>query len=261
MKLWILSDLHLEHQTIDPFDIPNADVAVLAGDIHRPVTRSIRWLSEHIGQHMPVIFVPGNHEFYHRGITTSIADGFKETIKFPSVHLLHDTPVIIDGVRFIGATLWTDYALDADPNPGRRRDIDIAAAMEEASLFLADHYMITLKNEWWTPTMARAQHLESRAFIEHELAQPFDGPTVVVTHHGPHPLSVGPRFIGSSLNPAFVSDLSDVIEKGRPDLWVHGHVHHTTDYRVGDTRIVCNPHGYGWENPDFDRAMVIEVKR
>src|SRR5690606_38305588 len=88
---------------------------------------------------------------------------------------------------------------------------------------------------------------------------PFDGRTVVVTHHGPHPGSVHTRYENAAVNGAFVSDLSSLIKAGRPDLWVHGHVHDTFDYRVGSTRVVANPKGYRNENPLFDPAMVIDV--
>jgi len=90
---------------------------------------------------------------------------------------------------------------------------------------------------------------------------PFAGATVVVTHHAPHPGSLHARYKADLLSPAFISDLTAVIESGRPDLWVHGHTHHTFDYTVGPTRIVCNSRGYGEENHDFDRALVVEVGR
>jgi Icc-related predicted phosphoesterase len=82
---------------------------------------------------------------------------------------------------------------------------------------------------------------------------------VVVTHHAVHWQSVHPRFRSDPVTAAFVSDRSALIEGYRPTLWVHGHVHNSSDYRVGATRIICNPHGYGPENPTFDGALVVEV--
>jgi Icc-related predicted phosphoesterase len=82
---------------------------------------------------------------------------------------------------------------------------------------------------------------------------------VVVTHHAPHPLSVHPRYAGSALNASFASDLSEMMELWQPELWVHGHVHDTFDYVVRNTRVVCNPRGYGTENPAFDPALVVEI--
>ena len=84
---------------------------------------------------------------------------------------------------------------------------------------------------------------------------------MVVTHHAPHPGSLHPRYADDMLSAAFVSDLSSIIEAGQPALWVHGHVHTSFDYRVGATRVLCNPHGYGAENPDFEPSLVVEVAR
>ncbi|MGO4816104.1 metallophosphoesterase, partial [Cupriavidus sp. 2MCAB6] len=102
------------------------------------------------------------------------------------------------------------------------------------------------------------------AFIRSELGKPHDGPTVVVTHHAPHPQSVQPRHQGSELSPAFVSDLGALIEEYQPELWIHGHDHGSHDYKVGRTRILANQAGYpnrngDRENPWFDPGCVVEV--
>jgi len=108
------------------------------------------------------------------------------------------------------------------------------------------------------PTMA--VHASSREWLDRMLGRESVDPTVVVTHHGPHPLSVHPRFAGNAVTPAFVSDLSDIIEKHQPPLWLHGHTHDRFDYNVGGTRVVCNPRGYSYENSNgFDPGLVIDV--
>jgi Icc-related predicted phosphoesterase len=117
------------------------------------------------------------------------------------------------------------------------------------------------KKQWrrFRPEEALLSHTTSRIFLNTTLAVPFAGPTVVITHHGVHWGSVHSQFKRDMLIPAYVSDLSDTIEAHQPTLWVHGHVHTSFDYRVGETRIVCNAHGYGDENPDFDGRLVVEV--
>jgi Icc-related predicted phosphoesterase len=110
-----------------------------------------------------------------------------------------------------------------------------------------------------TTARAKVMHERSRAFLRETLATPHDGPTVVVTHHAPHRGSLHPRYVGSPANPGFVSDLEGLILTGKPELWVHGHVHDSYDYRVGRTRVVCNPKGYGNENLGFDPCLVVEV--
>ena len=134
--------------------------------------------------------------------------------------------------------------------------------MAMASMQVLDHRKIWSRalpvREQWTPAHALALHRRSRKWLETELPRPFDGPTVVVTHHAPHPRSIAERFKASPVNGAFVSDLTSLLENG-PTLWVHGHTHDSFDYRVGRTRVVCNPKGYETENPRFDPSLVVEV--
>lgn len=257
MRIWILSDLHRDvgRTPWEPPVIPDADVAVIAGDVCQGLPEAIDWAARTIRPHMAVLMAAGNHEFYNRVHDVELARG-RAAAAAAGVHFLEDGDVTLGGVRFCGSTLWTDYDLDGV----ERR----AKAMDAARRGLNDHRRITAttKPEWrrFRPEEALALHRASRRFLDAALDAGPDGlPRVVVTHHGPAPLSVAPAFEGDPLNPAFVSDLRDLIEARRPVLWVHGHVHASRDYTVGVTRIVCNPHGYGSENPGFRDDLVIEV--
>lgn len=97
----------------------------------------------------------------------------------------------------------------------------------------------------------------TRAFLDAELPRPHDGPTVVVTHHAPHPGSLPDRH--AHLAWCDDSDLTGLIDERGPDLWVHGHVHRHVDYRIGRTRVVCNAHGYVEERTDFMPDLVVEA--
>ncbi|MHA6642728.1 metallophosphoesterase [Mesorhizobium sp. A623] len=255
MKLWILSDLHLEYDEHFVPAIPNADVCIAAGDITQGCANAIHWLNDHVAHAMPVIFVAGNHEFYRDSIFEGIEWGRTAAEACPRVHFLENDVVEINGVRFLGCTLWTDFALHG------RDDKAIAWAVANFEGLLNDSKVISWRMlpayEAFNAKRALEIHERSRRFLEHELA--FDGQTVVVTHHGPHPKSVHERYAGSALNPSFVSGLSGLIESGKPDLWVHGHVHDGHDYTVGSTRIICNPRGYGNENPQFNPYLVVAV--
>lgn len=271
MKIWIVSDLHYEMQAHLPLTIPEADVAVLAGDINRPLEVAVEWSAMEIAWRMPVILVPGNHEFYGNSVGGGLRRGIEAASRHPSVHLLVDDTVVISGVRFVGGILWTDYALGAEGVSGEGRDRDVAYAMRNAYGLLNDHRAIrkidskdivppmTWETNFWTPADARQAHQRTRAFLESVLSEEFNGPTVVVTHHAPTPLSVAARFQGSPLNPAFASDLTDLIWTHQPDLWIHGHVHDSFDYELDQTRVIANPRGYGQENLAFDPALVVEV--
>jgi len=253
-KILVLSDLHIEHYLYPHLDraLPDFDVAVFAGDIAgSPVLALTTLARTRALLDKPIIFVPGNHEFYGGNI-----DRLQDKVArldLPS-HVVMLAPGVAEffGVRFIGATLWTDYALYRTPDQSMR-----VAAFE-----LADHFNIVGPDgsKRFLPKDALARHLAERAFLEAELAKPFAGPRVIVTHHAPHKGSIHSRWQGDSLTPAFVSDLSDLIGLYAPNVWVHGHVHDSFDYSVGSTRILCNPRGYGSENQHrFRPDLIIEV--
>ncbi len=259
MRVLVISDLHLE---FDHFDLPNDlrfDVAIFAGDIWRPISNSIRWLTvQRDGplQGKPIIVVPGNHEFYGCELAASRAEG-RELADGAGIHLLDPGTVTIDGVRFVGATLWTDYDLYGRSDASRR--VAARAMNDHKRILLAENGQIRR----FTPDDALALHVADRAFIEATLSQPFVGPTVVITHHAPHPGSIPPQYRGDPLTPAFTSDLSSLITRYRPDIWIHGHDHYQHDYVVGSTRVVANPAGYprinGRENKSFDPYFTIVV--
>jgi 3',5'-cyclic AMP phosphodiesterase CpdA len=261
VRLLVLSDIHLEFGPfLLPEDLDEFDVAVFAGDIGRPITGALHWIEQQRRGPLkgrPVIFVPGNHEFYRDEIGAALRTGRDMAEKF-GIHMLAPGSIALGGVRFVGATLWIDYNLFGNPIGARR----------VAQRGMNDHRLIEIaensKRRLFRPQDAEAIHRMELAFIRKELAEPFSGATVVVTHHAPHPGSVQPRYRGDPLTPAFVSDLSGTIEMFQPELWVHGHNHSSHDYRIGRTRIFSNQAGYpqsggARENVTFDPRLIIEV--
>ncbi|WP_238248883.1 metallophosphoesterase [Methylobacterium persicinum] len=261
LRIWTFSDLHRRTyaRPWTPAAIPDADVAVVAGDVGEGLADTVAWLAATIRPAMPVVLVPGNHEFYRGAIDAELAHGRRAAAR-QGIDLLENDTVALGGCTFSGCTLWTDYALNGVP--GR------AAAMDAARIGLTDHRLVARSYEPrfkpFRPEDALALHHASRRFLERALLErdPHPGrcrPHVVITHHAPSAGSVAPAYAGHPLNPAFASDLDALIRAGRPDLWVHGHVHTPFDYRLGATRVVCNPHGYPGENPGFDPGLVIEL--
>lgn len=261
MKIQIASDLHLElleqgfpgYRVINPAD---ADVLVIAGDIHRH-TRAIEVFAD---WPVPVVFVHGNHEAYRHQYFDTV-EALRSASNDSRVHYLECDEWLLNGVRFLGCCLWTDY---------RVTEAAQEAAMREAEGILYDHRLIGMPDGLFSTADALQLHVDSRAWLQEKLDQQFAGPTVVVTHHGPHPGSIHPRFAGTVLNAAFVSDLTPLM--GKAALWIHGHVHDSFDYEVAGTRIVANPRGYAlnrklaqlpaqieWENKAFDPQLVVEV--
>lgn len=275
MKLLILSDLHTEFA---PFEAPTDvayDAVVLAGDIHAPGSKAVQWAKrDSTFGGKPVLFVPGNHEFYGAEIAREL-QAMRDAAQGSHVHVLDRGAVLIDGVRFLGTTLWTDFRLPIQ-TAAAGHQVDVARALHDANRRLNDFRRIAfedpLRENSSTPgdqrRLLRAEdivtlHQVNRTWLERELAQAHPGPVVVVTHHAPASGSVAEQFAADWLSPAFVSDLQPSFFVG-PSLWVHGHTHASSDYRRGTCRIVCNPRGYpmrhgGFENRTFDRSFVVEV--
>ena len=253
MKLNILSDLHLSRGGLE---VPrnDADIVILAGDVARP-REAIAWASR---LHKPALYVPGNHEFYGGSIDGTVAE-LRRLATGTSIRILDDDAIVVGGVRFLGSTLWTDFLL---LGPGAAR----AAAMHEGQRFMRDFTHIRRREDsdaTFTPEDSAALFDAHAQWLSAALAQPFAGPTVVVTHHAPSRKSIHPRFADSPVNACFVSDAERLIDGSRACLWIHGHTHDSFDYTVNGTRVVCNPRGYARdgvnENSRFDPEFCVEV--
>lgn len=252
LRLWVFSDLHVDINRTYPLDLaerrPVHDAVVVAGDIGEGVANGVDWIAANGFNQVPVIYVAGNHEYYGHDRHEELARGRLYASGYDNIHVLERDEILIGGVRLLGCTLWTDYALYGDAEP----------AMLDAGKFLSDHMMIANGTRSWTPYDARDEHRESRAWLDAQLARPFAGRTVVVTHHAPSEQSVHPKFRNNRLTPAFCSNLDPLVEKA--DLWVHGHTHASFDYRLGKCRVVNNPRGYvRREKTGFRNDLVVEV--
>jgi len=246
VRIHVLSDLHLE---VTPFAPPetDADVVVLAGDIHNG-SEGLEWAARTF-RGRRVVYVPGNHEYYDRELVAT-AEALAADAARLGVTLLDTAAAVIDGVRFVGATLWTDFCLDG----AERREEVMALSLP----YIVDFRAIRYGDGPFTPEASVDLHVAARAWLEAELARPFAGTTVVVTHHAPHPGSVHARFANHPANGGFVSNLAALM--GGPALWIHGHTHNSFDYRVAGTRVVCNPRGYVLVKPAPDPGAPPRVK-
>jgi 3',5'-cyclic AMP phosphodiesterase CpdA len=264
MRIAILSDLHLE---FEPFTVHaasrDADVVVLAGDIHNGV-EALHWARRSFPD-QAIVQIAGNHEFFGACLQRLLVD-MREAAGELGIHFLENACVVIDGVKFMGATLWTDFELFTVPGRPHRMPAEAAKLLMQRRLI--DYSLIRWQDERdaleriLTPDDSAALHRGSRDWLADQLAAPFDGPRVVVTHHLPSWRSVAPAFIGAVSNAGFASDVDSLF--GPAALWVHGHTHHSFDYRAGQTRVVANPRGYpmkegGYENPLFEPALLIDV--
>lgn len=259
-SLWILSDLHLRAGEDLRLQAPPHDVAVVAGDVdERLCERSLPWLSGRFPG--PVVYVPGNHDFWHRKMPYQRqVEQARELAAAAGITLLVEgETAVLAGTRFVGATLWTDWGIQPDLRSlamsvargrvGGMNDVRKIQSRQGPGDYSAFH-----------PGVSGSLHAQQRRRIEAALATPFDGPTVVATHHAPHERSLRGGAWSEPLDAAYASDLSAILEgPTAPALWVHGHVHESRDYTVGGTRVVANPRGYADEHTGFDPGLVVEV--
>ena len=252
-KLWIMSDLHLDdresYAPTPPAD--GYDVVVLAGDIMGSPTKGMQWACRTFMR--PAVVVAGNHEFhsedshYERRLSRGLETTRKSQI--PGVHFLENTSTVIAGTRFLGCTLWTDFALNDDQLRG----------MHIAATSMPDYQRIPRKaGGWMTAAQILEFHYASVAWLDQQMSIPFDGPTVIVTHHAPSGKSVGEEFRGDELNVAFASNMERYIARWQPELWIHGHIHQSSDYDLAGTRVICNPK---FGNRGFQKDLVVDVKK
>lgn len=265
MKLQILSDLHNEflrngkinpaHQWTGTIPETEADVVIMAGDIDVG-THGTQWLLDEAQRlNKPIIYVLGNHEFYRQEYK-SVKQEIDAMCKDTPVHFLDCAAFEKDNVRILGLTLWTDYLV--------RQELPQAQAMFYAKAGLVDHRLIQYNSgteqRQFKPEDALAIHNVERTWLAAELNKPYVGKTVVVTHHGPHPICDHPDYPNSDLAPAFYSDLTELIKKHDISLWVCGHSHANVDQTIHGTRIVSNQAGYPGENvAGFNPGNIIEV--
>lgn len=245
MKIAYISDLHLE---FDHFELKNeeaADVLVLAGDVF--VARESIGREYHkqyfaaLSEEFPrVVYVMGNHEHY--GSCFHQTEGLIRDLiaPFDNIHLLEKSSVEIDGVLFVGSTLWTNMN---EGNPITQLHMQSC---------MSDYQAIKYKNDVGvyrrlTPQDTVQAHNRSLQYIADQVDEARDGQKVVViTHHAPSERSVHEQYKHDyHMNGAFRTDLDEFISL-RPEvvLWFHGHMHNVFDYWIKDTRILCNPRGY-----------------
>ncbi|EAU55133.1 metallophosphoesterase [Mariprofundus ferrooxydans] len=249
MKIHILSDLHLECASFEPA-VTSADLIVLAGDIGVGVT-GINWAKECF--QVPVLYVPGNHEFHDPSMLMDEHIALmQQACSGSNVMLMDNKTTVINGVRFIGSTLWTDLQ--------KFKSILFCDADRIISEYEINQHAGGLKHFDWV--YAQTLFERNKLWLQSELARSFNGKTVVATHHAPSRKSIAPQYKGNDWNPCFASDLESLILD--VDLWIHGHTHSSLDYVLNGARVVCNPRGYpnplgGWENGFFTPSMVVEI--
>lgn len=272
MKVALASDLHLEFADIVLENTDNAQVLILSGDImiaqdlHDHSAESVRtavmieslskrqsiafrfreFLARCSKEFPHVVYVAGNHEFYHGKWKASLQDLRNECAKFNNVYFLENDTKVINDVTFIGATLWTDC------NKGDPLTLHaLTDLMNDFRVIRNDEHGYTKLR----PAHIMHRHQQTLSYLKAVLPDMKDRKIVFVGHHAPTKASTHPKYVNDYLmNGGYSSDLSEfILDHPEIKLWTMGHTHHVHRYYVGDTLVTCNPRGYaGWDS-DADR--------
>lgn len=226
----LFSDLHLEFDNWRPSSPRNLDdVLILAGDIAELKSKQLYdFLSWATDEHDYVLYVPGNHEYY-QGVYPDSWDNFASL----GVTTMNNSRVVINGQGYVASTLWSK-----PKNP---------LEIFYLELGMNDFRYISTRQGKFSVHKMMEEHDKAVAYIR-DNTQPGD---IVITHHAPSFVSIDRKFYGSKVNSGFATELSDIILDIKPKYWLHGHTHTSSDYRVGTTRVLSNPRGYGPENAKF----------
>ena len=267
MKIAVASDVHLEFGDLDLTNNNNAEVLILSGDIlvakditqHDPHNilgseyRSNRYheFMQRCSERFPhVIYIMGNHEHYHGDFATTETH-LKDVLGYlPNVYLLEKEIKVINNVTFIGGTLWTDMnngdGITLYHMKSMMNDFRCVANSTTPVNFKTQEGEFKTRVGKFSPDDAMEDHVKFRGYIQQIIegnpAQKF----VVCGHHSPSKLSTHPRYANDTImNGGYSSNMDDyILDHPQIKLWTHGHTHHPFDYRIGSTRILCNPRGY-----------------
>lgn len=248
MKIQIISDLHQEFGSTDLF-FDHADVVVLAGDINLG-TKGVEWIKSKI-KDKPVIYVLGNHEYY-KGSYPKTLNKVKHAAEGSNVFVLEDKAADIEGVRFHGATLWTDFSVFGNPV---QYGMICQPKMNDYKMIRRDPSYSKMR------TIDTFKiHQFSRLWLKESLENSTGLKNIVVTHHAPSLRSVPEQYKEDPLTAAYASDMEDFIQEHQPLYWIHGHIHSPCRYAIGKTELICNPHGYIDEKYNgYEKELIIEI--
>ena len=244
MKIHLLSDLHLELNDYEPTDAAtDADVIVLAGDIHTKA-RGVSWAFQF---NKPVIYVPGNHEYYGGHLDNTLQK-MRDLSANTNVHVLDNDSLIIDGICFLGATAWTDYSATSNIPLA---EFDAQAKMNDFKKIRARGYQKST-----IPDFVTRNH-KTKNWLRQKLDNNQSVKTVVVTHHAPCTLSLNKEYDITHLDAAYANCWEELVYDST--IWLHGHTHYACQYDLSDAQVYCNPRGYRAENTGFNPNLIIEV--
>lgn len=248
MKIQILSDLHQEFG-FNPISFKNADLIIFAGDINIG-TRGIDWMRKDLAN-KKIIYVLGNHEYY-KGAYPKTLDKIREASKNSNINVLENDSVIIGDITFHGATLWTNFSLYGSP-----REYGVICQTQ-----MSDYKNIKLSPSYSKLRSIDTYRIHNKSFtwLDQSLKNSTTKYNIVITHHAPSSKSLPEKYKNDPVSSAYASNLEELITEHGPNYWIHGHIHSPTRYKIRNTEIICNPHGYIDEKCNgYEKELIIEL--
>ena len=263
MKIRVISDLHIDANTEIPLKYDDDIFTVICGDISEDATITSQWVSENIKHG---IFVGGNHLTYSGRYSLKESQAILRK-RFPldeSVSFLECSCKTVNDVLFVGGTLWTDFSLGADHKEPEKKLDAILHNMDYALFGMPDYLGSRYEGkQLLQPIHTLKIHAHTVNYIRKVVENFQDKKIVVVTHHAPSPLSTDSRYADDIQSPCYASDLTKLIlNHSNIKLWCHGHIHQAKDYKIGTTRILCNPRGYeakGETQTGWDKNLFVNL--
>jgi len=285
VKIAIASDLHLEFGDLEIANDNSADVLILSGDIcvaadldmrDRRQTelgfaryRSERFheFFERCAANFPhVIYVMGNHEYYHSDFATALGEMKRKLEHLPNLYVLEREVKVINDVTFIGGTLWTDMnnhdSLTLYHMRTMMNDFRVITNSTTPVHFRTQEGEFKTRAGKFSPEDAVAEHVKMKQYIQSVVQGNHDTKYVVVGHHSPSRQSTHEMYVNDTImNGGYSSDMDEFItDHPQIKLWTHGHTHHVFDYVIGETRVVCNPRGYAGHEVRADEFALLTVE-
>lgn len=248
MRIQIISDLHQEFGISD-LSFDNADLVILAGDTNLGI-KGIEWAKKYI-PNKPVIYILGNHEYYKGSYPNTLLKIIAASTG-TNIRVLENERIEFNGIRFHGATLWTDFSLFGNP-------VEYGIICQTK---MNDYKQIRLD-----PSYAKLRtidtyklHQFSKLWLQESLEESVGYTNVVITHHAPSLKSVPDGYMNDPLSSAYASNMEALIATYKPLYWIHGHIHTPVRYKIEATEVICNPHGYINEKYNgYVKELIIEI--